>query len=698
MPRLRITGPDGRTVVLNAPDGATREQIQAKVDQIKAQWSRPADQPEPAAPSGPEVSGWESAGRGALQGLTFGFSDELYGAGAGAIDWLKGDGFNYAKNRDEVRAANARAQEANPGAYLAGEIGGAVALPFGAAGVAARGGSVGRGLARATGLAPEAAATTLPGRIAQGAGQGARAGATFGLGTSNADLTEGDIGGTLLETGKGAVGGALVGGALTPLVDAGAALVRRVTQPIRGYSNPRAVAAEKFGEAMARDMGSSGTPAEVAAALQRVNTRAAATADDPTMMLADIGGENTRRLMRQANNMPNENVQRFNSRLDQRQNFQAKRLERELQATLADGNEFYSTADSLAKARAANAGPAFEKAYNAPWNVKADDPLGIFITERPYVRRLIEKTAENVQGVTGRNVAELRPWELLHRVRMQIGKEIGRLKSGQGDSVANWDAKDLTLLKREFDAMVSKHNKEFGSALKQYSDESTLITSIKDGIDEFKKLQPEEIAAKIKTMSKDEADMYRLGAQRALVQDVRRGNATRDRTENVFSSPDMQKRLRAIFPDRASYRRFQRALVAEARKADLRKEVQGGSKTDRNLQTAAEAGAPMRAAVTAAQAATGRLEPVLNALGRAANRFSGLTPGSANAILEMGMRPAAQGLDPQIIAILQRYGLAPQQRSNFARGLGATVLGPLNEDEPLRGGIGPRYRDGALIP
>ena len=70
------------------------------------------------------------------QGATFGFSDELYGGAKGLYDKLFGEGDfsgTYARERDAVRAANDRAQEANPSSYFAGELAGGVALPGGVA-------------------------------------------------------------------------------------------------------------------------------------------------------------------------------------------------------------------------------------------------------------------------------------------------------------------------------------------------------------------------------------------------------------------------------------------------------------------------------------------------------------------------------------------------------------------------------------
>lgn len=697
MARLKITGPDGRTIVLNAPDGATNEQIQEKISQIKSQWGgQQAQQPEQpvATQQQPGVSGWEAAGRGALQGLSLGFGDELYGAGAGAVDFLKGEGFNYSTNRDEARAANDRAREAHPGAYLAGEIGGGVALPFGAAGLAARGGAAGLAAGRVTGLAPEVVAATMPGRIAQGAGQGARVGAAYGLGTSNADLTEGDVSGTLAETAKGAAGGALLGGALTPAVDVGAAVLRRAAQPFRGYTNPTGVGTEKLAEALARDAGSSGTPADIARAVQRINSRAAAAADDPTMMLGDIGGENTRRLMRQANNMPNDNVQRFNRRLDTRQNFQWQRIEREMARTLRDPRDYAETVGDIVTRRGQQAAPNFQAAMAV--DVPMTPQLNA-VLKRPGMQNIIRNVEASLAN-EGQAIGRETRMQAIHRLKVEIDTQIGQARRAQAmgnDRTAGMDARTLTIMKRDLLAAVD--NPQYRQALDAFAGESALANAAEDGFESALRMHVEEIGPMLRGMTSSEADMWRLGAARALAGRIRQGNVTRDRTENLFSSPDIQMRMEALFPNNRARRQFQRMLTREARKADLRKEVQGGSKTDRNLQTASEAGAPMRAAVSASQLLSGRLEPVLNAIGRTANRFSGLTPGSANSILEMGMRPAAQGIDDQIIQILRRRARAPQQRSNYVRGMAAALAGPLNDDAPLRGGIGPRYQDGSPI-
>lgn len=150
-----------------------------------------------------DVSKLESLGRGALSGASFGFSDELTGAGEALAttnpledDYLKNLLTNYKKSRDESRAAYKAAEEANPATYMAGDIGAGLltGLLTGGAGAVANLGKVG---------------------VSQGAKQlakvGLKQGAATGLGMSEADLTEGEVPEALKDVAVGAGLGAGVG-------------------------------------------------------------------------------------------------------------------------------------------------------------------------------------------------------------------------------------------------------------------------------------------------------------------------------------------------------------------------------------------------------------------------------------------------------------------------------------------------------
>jgi len=146
----------------------------------------------------------QSAGQGALQGATAGFSDELGGVEGAIQDKLLGNPSKkslkdlYTEYRDLQRNRNKQAEEANPGSYLAGNVAG----------------GVGAGIAAPGLLAPKT--------VAGAAGLGAAA----GLGTSDADLTNPSLQSvgqaakdTALGAGLGAAAGAVgqkIGNALNP--------------------------------------------------------------------------------------------------------------------------------------------------------------------------------------------------------------------------------------------------------------------------------------------------------------------------------------------------------------------------------------------------------------------------------------------------------------------------------------------------
>lgn len=154
-----------------------------------------------------DVTASTAAGRGLVQGLTAGFGDEL--VALATMDPHNRDVLgSYRSRRDAERAVNTRAKEQQGGAYLAGEIGGGlISSAIGPGRLAA-----GVGVKALSGAA----------RVGMGAARGAGAGAVYGLGQSEADT----LGGMAADVGSGALGGAVLGGALPAAGIAGRAVGR----------------------------------------------------------------------------------------------------------------------------------------------------------------------------------------------------------------------------------------------------------------------------------------------------------------------------------------------------------------------------------------------------------------------------------------------------------------------------------------
>lgn len=612
MAKFRITGPDGANYEIEAPDDASEQQILEYVQQNAK----------------PQVSQLESAGRGALQGVTFGFGDEIYGAAAGAYDKVLGSGDftgTYERERDAVRSANDRAQEANPGTFLVGELAGSLAVPLGAAKVGVKG--------------IQAANAGLKARSAAAAKEGMLYGGAYGFGKAEGDPID-----QAISTAGGAAAGGVVGGLVPSAIAAGSAALRVPAQAARVATQPRAVAAEKMVEAFGRDAGSeglSGNPLASAA----LRTEAERTATGAPLMLADAGGENVKTLMRNATDMPNARTERFQQVLNRRKATEGRRLSASIEDTLAGGDDFVNKMDDLVEARSQQATPAFTRAYAQPWKVEASSDMVDFL-RRGYMQRMLEKTQQSIEGMTGGDLSAMKPWEFLHRVKMEINREIGRMKRGQSDSATNWTIADLTQLNQEFGRLISKENPSLSAALSKYSDKSAMINAMEDGLEDAFKLSPEELTKRLGKLTPRDQEFYRLGHARAHIEKLRSGDVMRDRAKSLYNSDDIGLRLKAVFPPSAPERgRFLKSIAAERKMTATRNAVQGNSKTAKYLTGAQEAGKAARTAADVAGAAMGRIDPLLRSMERGVNYASGLTPRVAAELLDLGMSPGGTHLN-----------------------------------------------------
>lgn len=200
--RHLIQGPDGVKHVIEAPDGATSEQIIAFAEKSFGQ-----KQPQPEDQGAPP-SQIESFGRGMLQSGSLGTADEIYagakalwnnlgvGAPQGDIRHMQPSPEETQKLSDDyeselggVRAANARAQEVNPGVYFGGQVAG--------------------GFATAPVL-PAVRGATVAGDIGAGVFTGAGYGGAAGFASG-----EGGLQNRIVSAAQGLASGGAAGGAIT---------------------------------------------------------------------------------------------------------------------------------------------------------------------------------------------------------------------------------------------------------------------------------------------------------------------------------------------------------------------------------------------------------------------------------------------------------------------------------------------------
>ena len=333
---------NGQTYEIEAPDD---QAVQLAVRQLQGQSAQ-----QPAPDGGGFLGGLQSFGTGIVDLASSGFADEL---GAGArylggkiLPWQSN--VTYDQALEEVRAADRASAEANPNAYLAGQITGGVGL--------------GAGLARA-GLSPTMNApqgASLLNRVVRGGVEGGILGGAYGLGSGE------DAGDRGMQALTGAALGTAVGGAI-PAVAAGASSAyRNITERMAANEAARRA----------------GTTPEVARMLQQTlesdrslgpRGQAAMQRAGQEAMLADAG-PNARQILDVSIQRGGPGAIMAQDAIEQRVGRGAQDLTSALDQTLGAPQGVSTAREAVRKGTQASRSAAYKDAYSRP--IDYADPRG----------------------------------------------------------------------------------------------------------------------------------------------------------------------------------------------------------------------------------------------------------------------------------------------------------------------------------
>ena len=594
MGQIKITGPDGRSLALNAPDGASEDQIMAKINEIKANWgSIPHPDTVQTTATGAFLTGVGQA--------AFGFGDEIE-AGARALYDKAVDGGPlgdaYDRNLDETRARVRASADQHPVAYYGGEIGGALAVPGGLARIGVRG-------------AIHAAANQgIRAGVKAGAKEGAAYGAAYGFGKSE--------GGPQARL-EGAAGGAAVGGAFgaaAPVVLSG---MRGALEPVRNrYNsvfNPTEEAARRVALAQDADnqaiqsayntLGPNRNDVLGAEAQQMINAgRAGGELRNIDTM---GGGESVRGLARSAANNSPQAREILNQMTDERFTGQGDRFLDFIRNGIGlrfPGNAEVAREALKAAARKSNR-PAYMQAFR-----EGDGPIMTSEMERltgaPIVRQAMQDAAES-----GKNTAIREGYGAFNtrvditgdgQVRFLKGKEgvptypnlqfwdevkrnldtIAKKAFRAGDNKVGGEAADFArTLRTELDSVVPSYANTRSQAMQFFQADDALEAgqNLYRGVGGMNLNAAERAVAK---MSPPERRMLAEGYTSELIDAVRKAPDRRSILTNFAKSDDARQRMvLAVGPRRA--REVEAFLYIEGVMDRARYAVQGNSTTARQL-------------------------------------------------------------------------------------------------------------------
>ena len=507
-----------------------------------------------------EYSGVAEAARSVGQGLTFGTLDEIEAAlRTGSIS-----GPEYEKQRNLLREQQKQFGMDMPIVKTSAEIGGSLIAPLGIAKQVAK-------------LAPATQALitgqTVPGQIARGTAIGATTGAASGYGFAEKD--EGS------ETAMGGVFGGILGGSVPIVVKGAGTLIKNVLNSA-GIGDQEAAASKMLANYLQKDNLS---PKEAQLALDELRRIGV-----PNPVIADLGkslndlaysayavqssakGTTKEFLENRLIDQPNDIVKGLVEKAGLAKNVNGFEY---LEALTANQSRLASQAYPEAYSKAINAVPfrkfidrdVFTKAYGEA--VKRADVYGQKLPDLSSIR--------NAQSV---------PTDVLHQIKMGLDRIVDAETDNITKKMSGYGS-DVVKVKNEFNDLIKSLNPEYKKANAEFADAERIKNAFKMGED-YQKLDPAEAASKIKKLTSDEKEAFRLGVMADVNQ--RLGNFKGgDFTKQIFKSENQKLLLRNAFPDQTSYSEFSQYVKSLNRQAETKQRVLGGSRTDENKAVREEA-------------------------------------------------------------------------------------------------------------
>lgn len=453
--------------------------------------------------------------RKALQGFTFGLSDELRGIAAGLGAMVPGGrtpGQAYGQAVEAERQALETFGQARPGASMAAEIGGGIASGLIPGGAVIRGGT----LAGRT-LAPAASIGSAVGR---GAAVGGVGGGLAGFGYAEGGLTDRAVG-----AGVGAATGAALGAAIPA---AGKAMQLR---------KPSAAT-------LLRSVGRRTNQADIEGALQRMGPQATLADVNPSLQqMADVA---TARITP---------AQDLVDALGERAKGKVGRISRALAGTTGGIDDRAQTLGELVTIRRTQASPLYEQALNnapappARLERLADLPQVDKIWQRVKASGQLQQRLGEISGEAielsaddiERAMPSMKGW---HFIQSRLGEEVRRLqRSGEVDAST---IRELTQLRNvilgELDQLPG-----YSQARAIYGSTKGAEEAIAFG-EKLLRMAPSDARAALKTMTPDELAFARLGLGTA-VEDVVQSGLKEGAVPRTLRSAAFEEKLSALFPD-----------------------------------------------------------------------------------------------------------------------------------------------------
>lgn len=505
-----------------------------------------------------------------MQGLTFGFADELAPIVSGAADVFKGKlpFTNYDRDKKQLRDLQHQTEKDHPWLNLAGQVVGSLPTAL----------VPGLNMARGGSLAQTARAAISA---------GAKAGALSGAGAAEGGLADrawgaakGAVAGTLVGAGV-PVAGRVLGRTGQVVADAFADTpIGKWVGRLPGVTPPgpqRGV--EKVAEAFSKDV-----------PLQQAEARIGEySVGGKPVVLADVGGENVRGLADAGMLRPNSARSGVMDQLVQRAEDAGQRVVKDAIDTTGLRGDATAVAKALAAKRAADAAPLYQQVYQEG-DVPISDPEILRILQKPVISEAYAR-AKKIASTYDVELPELLGpnGELRVRPNLQVLDYVKRglddlLYAGKrslgADAPGKWELNGVAELRRKLVDRLDEAFPGYAKARAAWAGPTRMAEAIEDGR-KFSSMDPSDIDDLLKSeyTSPAERESFLLGAVDAIKRSVAGMADGADAYKLIFGKLERRQRLQALFPSKESFEEFAKRMTAERQMRITNDAIRGNSRT-----------------------------------------------------------------------------------------------------------------------
>jgi hypothetical protein len=242
--------------------------------------------------------------------------------------------------------------------------------------------------------------------------------------------------------------------------------------------------------------------------------------------------------------------------------------------------DYYDDLANLQKEMRTLADPAYLQAYS---HGEVTDPKVLKFLQLPQFKQGLAE-AEKLLAAEGRELDMSKPTV---EVLDQVKRGIDTLIEGQTDSLTGKTTslgRIYVTKKNEFLKALDKAVPDYEIARGIYAGGAELQDAMRKGINEFGRMDHEQVIKLVSGMGEAEKHAFRTGVARDLYDKIMKPSGNFNAAQRLIGSPEMQAKLQPLFDNPAQFELFKNALEREAQLFNQSNKILGGSPTGKRTQ------------------------------------------------------------------------------------------------------------------